>query len=103
MTNLRSLGLKHTAREFYFVYSYFPSSDPYFKGRKTWYPYKTYSTMAGALAAIRRIKNERSEAVKNVLSFRIVWNPYPFCSDEECYVLYDESEKGGIEYNETCC
>lgn len=98
MTSLRSLGLKHTPREFYFVYSYFPHS--YLKGKMSWYPYKTYSTMSGALAAIRRLKNERSDAVKKGLCFRIVWNPYPFCNDNEMYVLYDESQIGGKEYNE---
>lgn len=82
------MRIRHTPSEFYHVYSMLPCTSGLFAGIERWYSYKTYSSKASALNAIKRLKN--SNKYDSRLVFKIVWNPYPFCSDESKITVYSE-------------
>lgn len=85
------MRIKHTPNEVYRVYSYLPCKSELFKNVKRWYPYKHYRTKQGAINALKRIKQD-GKYYSSELIFKIVWSPYPFASDDECVVVYNEDD-----------
>lgn len=85
------MRIKHRPNEFYAVYSMWQGDSVLYKDIERWYVWKHYSTKQAAMNAIKKLKEKR-EPNFGKLYFKIVWNAYPFCSDDEKVVVYNEKE-----------
>ena len=84
------IRIRHTVNEAYAIYSYLPCQGELFKDVKRWYPHKHYRSKQSALTAIKRIKENAKDDITKRLVWKIVWLPYPFCSDDQCITVYNE-------------
>ena len=88
------MRIKHRPNEFFAVASMWQGESVLFKDVERWYPFKHYRTKQSALNAVKRLK-EKHKPEYGKLYFKIVYNPYPFCSDDEKIDVYNELHKGG--------
>lgn len=86
------MRIKHTINEVYKVYYYLPCKSELFKDVKRWYFYKNYHTKQGAINAIKRYKQSGKYYASDLI-FKIIWSPYPFASESEDIIVYNEDDE----------
>lgn len=77
------MRVKHTGYDFYYVYSCLKGSSI-----DRWWPHKIYQSKQAALKAIERIRDKEKSIP---LKFKVVWNPRPYCKEEDRITVYEEN------------
>lgn len=89
---MENIRIKHRPNEYYAVYTCLLSQGVLFKDVRRWFPYKHFRSKQAALKAIERYKEKSVGKIEERLIYKIVWNPYPFCNENETVVVYSEDE-----------